>query len=663
MVDKQEEVKSILDKFAACKEAWTPIYQKAREDLLFLSDDEAAQWNEQEYNDRRELNRPCVTIDQLGQFINQVVNDARQNTPTIKILPSKGTDKETAKVVQGLIRNIEYESDADEAYDTALEFAVKCSIGYIRVDHEYEDEDSFNQKFVISRVVDPLLIFLDNESIEADGSDAKYGYVLEAIKTDKFKKKYGEDKEAKSFPADSVPLGKDEMWLAEYFKIDEIEQEIGLLATGEVIPLDGAPVLFDIVAKRKIERRIVRRMKLSGCDILEETIFPGDYIPLIPVYGQEMWRDGKRHLHSLIRRAKDSQWVYNLSRSLQLEVLMKQPQAPLMADAQAIAKYKKDYQNPAKAAVLRFDSYTDDGKPLAPPSRLSPPMASDGYTQSALQSIEDIKASIGGIYNASLGLQGNEVSGLAINARKQEGDNATYHFADNLVRSITQVGKIIVSGLGEVYDTPRILKIVDLEENIQTVGINGAAAPEQERMFDLANAKFDVKVVTGASYTTKRQEATQFLREMMSASPVMFDVAGDLLAENMDFAGAQALANRLKKRIDPALLDDKADPQVMALQAQIQQLQEQLTQATALAESLNAQLIDKSEQTEAKVMADANDTETDRLKLLLENKKLDQQMEIEQSKLELEALKSRVEIAKIQQPKDVDINKGLLFID
>ncbi len=412
------------------QEYWRENYDKSRDDAKFLSDDKYSQWDEQDYNERTSTGRPAITVDQLSQFVHQVVNDIRINTPTINVIPAGfDSDEETAEVLKGLIKSIEYSSNADNAYDTAAYNAVKQGIGFIRITNDYVSETSFNQELKICRVVNPLACWLDSASIEIDGRDAMHATIIEKMRVSEFKRRYP-DKEVSCFEADSTTENKDEDFIsiAEQFVIEETTKTIGIKEDGsvyEVGPKDKPK------RTREVKERKVLHRKMSGKDILEETVFPGKYIPIIPVYGEENWIEGKRHLFSLIRKSKDAQKMFNYWKSLETELLMKAPLAPVMAAEGTTEDYAADWINPSKAAVLRYKTTDADGNPAPQPQRLPAPQIPTGLVNASRGSVDDIKATMG-LYNASIGARSNETSGVAISQRKQEGDVATYHFSDNL---------------------------------------------------------------------------------------------------------------------------------------------------------------------------------------------------------------------------------------
>lgn len=630
-------IKEARDRWCRDKDAWKDVYARAREDQHFLSDDAYAQWDRRDYDSRVTTGRPAITIDQLTQFVHQVANDIRMNTPSINIIPSTGGDVDTAEIFKGIIRNIEYASNADDAYDTAVLNSIKSSIGFIRVDHDFSDDLGFEQNLVIRRVNNPLSCWIDADSIECDGSDAKHGTVIDRISLSQFKRLYpGHD--PVSFDGEQVYGKEDHVLVAEQFFLEEEQKEIALLPDGSVVEYQKG---IEFSAKRTIKKIKVKRLKMTGADVIGETYFPGRYVPLVPVYGEEAWIEGKRHLYSLIRKSKEAQRMFNYWKSLETELLQKQPQAPIMAAYGQVEDFKDDWTNPAKSMVLRYKTIDAEGNPVGAPQRLEPPTVPTGFINAARGAVDDIKATMG-MYNASLGQRSNEQSGVAIAQRKQEGDVATYHFGDNLVRSITQVGRILVNAAPEIYDTPRVIRMIDGEDNPKEIGINGAMAAEQEKTFDLNKGKYDVKVVTGAPFTTRRQEAAEFFTQIISKNPELISVMGDLMFKNMDFAGAQQMAERMKKIIDPKFLEEgeaEEDPEKQQMTEIIKQLQEQLVMAQQEAQSKSADVQIKAMDAklkEGELALKAKELEVKEGELLAKT-------EIEQRKIEADVFKARLD--------------------
>ena len=589
------DVKEALQMYEDYQQGWNEIYKRAKDDLEFYIGKDNAQWNDAALASRQgqDIPRPCLTVNVLPQFVHQVTNQIRQNTPTINVIPSDvKSSEETAKIQKGLIRKIEYDSGADEIYDTAAGYAVVCSIGFIRVNHDYISSDSFKQHITLERVQNPLACWIDPASVECDGGDATGAIIITTISKKDFKKKYG-DKAFISFEATEAArkdsVNKDEITIAEIYVKDYEISEKQQNEDGTIT--DVATGLFGKKGKktRKLKKTIVRRYLFSGADKLEESVFPSQYIPIVPVYGQEIWVDGKRNLISLIRNAKDPQRRYNHWASIEAEILDKAPMAPWVAEAGVVEEFADDYTDPDSATVIRYRSKDLEGNPASPPQRVQMAGVPAGIINAMQGAYEDIKRAMG-LYDASVGQKSNETSGIAIEARQAQGDVATFHFPDNLARSVTQVGRVINSMIPQIYDTAQIIQIVDDEENTKFVGINGMTAEGQDLNYMLTEGQYDVRVTTGRSYSSRLQEGSLKMMDLISGSPELMGVFGDLAVRGLDIPNAEQIAERIKKTIDPKLLvEDKQgeqpiDPEKQMMAAQMEQMQAQLQEVMPIVE-------------------------------------------------------------------------------
>lgn len=580
----------------------------------------------------------CLLVNVLPQFINQVKNDIRQNTPSIKVIPDGvTTDEDTAEVVQEIIRGIEYDCNADEAYDTAAEYAIRGGFGWIRVDHDYCDDDSDEQKIIIMPVKNPFNVYIDPDSIESDGSDAKWGLVLDSMPVDKFKEAYP-DKACTSFTDGKNKDIDENITFAEFFYVEE--EEVGEKG------------------RKRWKRKTVHRFKFSGADELERTTFPGKYIPLIPVYGEEVWIENERKVMGLIRHAKGPQKRLNVLASVDTERLLSSSGAEWIATAEAVEGYENEWANPERVKTLIYNKMDSSGQANPEPRRQPPAQVSSGFSVAMQQAYEDVKRSLG-MYDAALGQRSNETSGRAINARKVEAEMATFHFGDNLVRSITQVGRVIVGMMATIYDTKRLMTAIDKEENPYLVGVNGAMAKDQEFPVTLTEGKYKVRVTTGASFTTKRQEAANFLTEIVRGNPEMLTMVGDLMFKSMDVAGADAMAERMKKMLPPQLQENEEgeapDPEKMKLAQMLEAQQMLLKQTQAELAQLQQEL--KSKQGE--MVMKGQELQLDREEAMLKAEVDRMKLQLDQEKLALEKMKLLIEADRMQaevsaEPKEVD---------
>lgn len=574
-----------LARFEDAEEGWSDNREEALDDLKFARLGE--QWPEDIAEQRQNEGRPCLTINKLPAFIRQVVNDARLNTPSIKVHPvDDNADPDTAEVINGLIRNIEAVSNADQAYDTSLESAVTNGFGYFRVDIEYASQDVFDLDIEINTIPNPLSVYPDPNSTALDASDWEYCFIVEDLSEEVF---------AASYPnADKVDWeGKDSQgWVsdntirvAEYWKREEIETELLLLSDGTVIHKDqyeeNIP-LFDaagttIAKSRPCKTYKVTQYIMNGAEVMETNEHPGTLIPIIPVFGDIIVVEEKRYCQSLVRQAKDAQRNYNYWRSASTEKVALATKAPWIGPTGSFDSDVRKWEsaNTETHAFLEYDG------PM-PPSQTAPSMADAGSMTEALSASDDFK-NIMGMQDASLGIAGNETSGRAITARKREGDISTYHFVDNLSRAMTYAGKVILELIPHVYNTPRVMRVLGYDGEPETVQVNQQFDVNgMAKLHDLTKGKYDLVVTTGPSFTSKREEAATQMTELLRSFPQAAPIIGDLVAKNLDWPGADEIAKRLKTLLPPEIQAmekmDGLPPEAQAAIAQSQQQVQQLSQ-------------------------------------------------------------------------------------
>ena len=554
------------------------------------------QWPDKVRRDRELDGRPCLTINRLPAFIRQVVNDARQNKPSIVCHPvDDAADPETAEILNGLIRNIEQSSDAEVAYDTALDFAVTGGFGYFRINTRYARDDGFDQDLVIERVADPFSIYGDPHSTAADSSDWNSAFVVDSLPKAAFEARW-KGAQAVDWQADAygaLPgtwMDGDRVLVAEYWRREAATRTILALSDGQVVEeavYRAQKAMFDaigvsvigqprIVASHKVTQRI-----LTGAEVLETVDWAGKYIPIVPVYGEELHVDGKRRLRSLVRDAKDPQRMFRYWRTTSTELVALAPKAPFIGRKGA---FDTDATKWATANV-QTHAYIEYDGPEAP-QRQGFGGVPAGAIQEALNAADDMK-SIMGLYDASLGARSNETSGRAIMARQREGDVSTFHYIDNLSRAIRHAGRTLIDLIPRVYSAPRVVRVLGPSGEARLAPVNQpfqAPAPNAadqarkiEKIYDLTVGKYDLTVKSGPSFTSRREEAATQMIELIRAYPQAAPIMGDLLAKNLDWPGADEIAGRLA-----ALLPDQlkpGSPELDAAKAQIGKLAQALQAA------------------------------------------------------------------------------------
>lgn len=566
------------------------------------------QWPEQIRRQRELDGRPTLTVSLLAPMIRQVVNDARQNKPGITVHPADSdADPETAEIFNGLIRNIEQSSNAEVAYDTALEHAVAGGFGYFRINTRYADDDTFDQDIVIERISNPLSVYGDCYSTAADSSDWTYAFVTDTLTKAQFQKQYKGAEPVNwkddGYSALCAPwLDGDNVQIAEYWTREEVKRPIVLLSDGTVMAADeykAQKSLFDALGVTVVSQRDTRSHKvvqriMSGAEVLDEIAWAGRYIPIVPVYGSEVNLKGERHFRSMIRGAKDSQRMRNYWTTTTTELVALQGKAPYIGRKGA---FETDAQKWATANTQNWPYIEYDG--AEPPIRQPFAGIPAGAMQEKLSASDDIKAIVG-IYDASLGARSNETSGVAINARDRQADTGTFHFIDNLSRSIRHAGRILLDLIPQVYSVPRVVRIIGKDGAPQMAPVNQpfqqpvtdddgkpvvdpvtGQVQQIEKIYDLSAGKYDLIVKAGPSFASQREQFFQMAVELLRAFPEAAPVLGDLIIKNYDIPDADELSKRLAA-LNPANkqeLPPEVQKGIEQLQQHAQQTGQQLAQA------------------------------------------------------------------------------------
>jgi hypothetical protein len=551
--------------------------------------------------------RPCLTMNKLPQHVRQVTNDQRQNRPSIKVIPvDDRADVEVAEIFDGMMRHIEYISDADVAYDTACENQVTYGEGYIRLLTEYCDDNSFDQDIKIGRVRNSFSVYMDPTIQDPCGADAKWCFITEDILKEDYERMFPDAQPLSTLMSLGVGdqslsqwLTQDTVRIAEYFYVEYERKTLNLYA-GNVSVFEGEPedkqmkaMGMKPVRTRQVDAQKVRWCKINGYEILEERDWAGKYIPVVRVVGNEFEVDGRMYVSGLVRNAKDAQRMYNYWVSQEAEMLALAPKAPFIGYAGQFEGFETQWKtaNTQNWPYLEVNPDATDGQGavLPLPQRAMPPMAQTGLIQAKMGAAEDIKSTTGQ-YDASLGATSNERSGKAILARERQGDTGTYHFVDNLARAVRHIGRQIVDLIPKIYDTQRIARIIGLDGETKMARVD-PTQPEPvrrivdqfgvvlEKVYNLSVGKYDVCVTTGPSYMTKRQEALDAMSQLLQGNPQLWAVAGDLFIKHMDWPGAQEMAARFAKTLDPKLLSDNdKSPELQAAEQQMQAMGQEMEQ-------------------------------------------------------------------------------------
>jgi len=577
--------------------------QAGLEDAAFLA---GQQWDTISQQRRAANRKPILTFNRLPAFLALVIGNRRLSETAIRVLPDNGGKKAIARLRQGLIRSIEKNSNADRAYNDALQQCVASGIGNFRLVADYASYDAFEQDLRIESLPDFTSVVWDRLLVDPTGKDAKRCYVQDRISKETFYKDF-----PWAQPADigSTMTLMTQLVATEWFTQDTVRvvsywrmchdiRTVALMQNGDVSdvtdlppeewlpnvaihPVSGEPYV------REAKRPYAEMYLCSATNILAGPYrMYADRIPVFRVPGWEINIAGSKQRFGLIRFMKDPQRLLNYWRSIQAEKLMMAPKAKYIATKKSVAGLEDKWRNAHLSddpLLLWNDEETDKMPQMVPPIQMEPALIQE--SQQLSQDLRDIS----GLHEASLGMVSNEVSGKAINARQRVGEMGVVLYTDNLNMAIEEAGRVMNMVIPKYYDTPRTVKVLGEEGKEDLAFINDPNNPDS----DITVGKYSVTITTGPSYATKRVEAVETLTSLVNSAPEAMSVGLDIIVDNMDLPGAEKLAKRLRAALPPQFQDveDMTPEEQQAMQASQQAAQEaQAMEKAAMEAQVNEQL-------------------------------------------------------------------------
>ncbi|MCC6800407.1 MAG: hypothetical protein IT325_09830 [Anaerolineae bacterium] len=576
----------------------------AKDDLAFSYGD---QWPEYVQSQRTIENRPMITNNRLGAYIRRVCNNQRQQRPRIRANAADGrASRATARVISGMLRNIQSHSQADTAFDTAYESAIRAGWGYWRVITRYCRDNSFDQEVAIEPIDNPFSVYMDGFAM--DGSDAENALITDLMPKSKFRQLYPDADDGANWPmvgnGDDIGnwIEREYLRVAEHFYTARTPDTLIGLSTGDTMfaseVTEQVTALWDmsrieVVRERPVQRKRIKWVKLTALEVLEERDWPGRWIPIVPVYGSIEIRDGYRYRFGLTRDAKDPQRMANFWSTAATEWIGAAPKSKWLKAEGQDEGYEQEWRtaNVDARASLTYKPVTDqNGQTLPPPQRIQPEPPPEGIVTMLQTANSDLSAVLG-IVDPAMRIGGN-VSGKALNAERLQSDEGTFNFTDNLTRSMHHTGCIIIDMIRWIYTGERVMRIIGEDSRDSLVTVNQTVGDKV--INDLTIGEYAVEVDAGPGYESRRQQSSETLVGLMD-TPLGIQIAEkapDVVVRDMDLVSADAIADRLAAANPlaqqdelPADFPDEARAMIQGLRNAMAGLQQQLEQANMVIKS------------------------------------------------------------------------------
>lgn len=513
---------------------------------------ELGQWDEQAYNNRVIDGRPALSMNVCKQFVRRITNPTRNNLPSPKVIALDEAFKKNQEIAEGRIRHIMNLPTSRYALLAANEQQAASGLGYVILRTKYTNDKSFNQEIYIDQIIDSSLVCVDPNAYLMDRSDAQWCSIDTLMHKSDVIEKYG--KKAYN-PNDSINLEndnketvKDSMWLTEYYCLESKKShtlysyvdEFGMEGISNMLPVNAQKI-----SERPIFKKVVKCYICSEHAVLEEKEYEMDELPLVAFIDQEVVIAGVRYRKGMLQDLCDPQRGLNFAQTSIVELVDNMPRTPIYVTVEQVRNHEDDFAN---NTFKPYQLYNAD--PLAPPPRRENAEAPIQALVQLSQNFIELMKNISGVHDQMVGDEGNEISAVAINARRLQGEISTYSTQDNFNTSVISIGRKIIKLFPSTHDTIQTIATQTPAGESKYVEINNK---DSEDYIDFTYNDYEITVDIGASFKNKEQETGAQLLEMIKLDPTLINRLGDLAIKYT--VGNQDIEARMKLGLTPEVQD------------------------------------------------------------------------------------------------------------
>jgi len=677
-----ENISDVLIMIEKSQSAESEQREQTREAKRFITE-RGGQWDE--YASSKMDGRFRGTFDMCTPIIDGIAGEIEQSDFTLRVAPSGGeASKDTAKTLDGIIRNIRNISNAEDVFNSAGRSNVTGGFDAWEVVQDWVDGDTFDQDLFIRRVPNAVdSVWFDLSSVLQDRSDANWGVKLVALPVSEYESRWPEgagasvgDKSINQQNCSSftkkevVTVGK--LYYRKPRKIELVRMTNGAVykddddfeSIKDELALQGVTIELDGNGEEKRRTReswrVYSRMFDGSMwlDEEEETVF--DYIPLIPIYGNFDVVDNECVYFGKLENLYDSQRVLNYAMSRDIEDGALSPSPTIwMTDKQAEGN---DYSEMnTDRAPIRIYNADPEAPPVNGQSFTGGPTPSAGL-QTTIANTQQMISTSSNTFQSQQGNANAQQSGVAGLQQIEQGNVGNIKWFKDLEVAICHTGKVLINAIPRVYDATRQVRILSEDGSSEIVVLNQPVLDQQTgkniTLNDLSIGEYDVVCEVGPAFNSAQKEAARSFEVMASINPQFAQSGMDIWLKNKKEPGMDLMAERFREQLFNAGLipesqwtnEEQQAVQQQQAQAAQQPPQEDPNMLIAQAEMGKAQAEQQSAQTkqqEAQFNAQVKTA----------------QVQLEQDKIALEREKLQLEAAKFERAGEAKFNTEMIQAD
>lgn len=634
------------------------------------------------------LGRPQIEFNVMEAYLSRLRGEFSRMEPGFVVKAQDGFDLIDPKLIDVLeahFRAILNDSDNDGfSYDVYTDLLVG-GFSVVEVYTDYLNEMSMDQKICAQRVFDPTLCGFDPLARKSHKGDGNFCFQLFPREAEDVEREYGSNalkglKYARSFSGFNWSYRaarKDIVLICDYYKKEFKKEKITKLSNGRVVSvkhyeeliqmwneagyIEQPPIPIGKIRETTLEEIV--RYRFSGAELVERPVATTyKMLPLIFFDGNSaVLRDNndssaEQMTRPYIYNVRDAQRLKNYAGQSLANELENTVEHKFIASVESIPEdYLDAYIDIQKPGTLLYNAFYDGNPDIAlnPPREIVrtpiPPQISETFQMS-----DNLIQSILGSYDAALGIQNNELSGVAIMQGAMHSNAAAMPYTVGFMKGLNRVCQMILDLIPKYYVTPRSLPIVQPDGKRSYQVINRVGNP----FMNYDPMSLEVKVEAGVNFAVQKQISLETIIQLMQTSESFAQFINTkglgILLDNIEIRGIEGLrqaANQYMQEVQEkqAQMEQMAQQQaqqqldpkeVMAMQAQAEmakvQQKEQASQRQAQIDLLKISTDDAVKNKEldielVKVLSDVEGAQVDQA--------------IKQEKLDAENARTAVEMA------------------
>lgn len=594
----QDQLERIKKNVKNSYEAFKPNYDRFNEFRRFVFETSLTQ---DDITLLTQLSKPQIEFNVSEAYISRLMGEFSKQEPSISVgsEDESSADPTTVHVVEAHIRHALRDSKNHHTRWELMKDIYSGGFSAGKVWTDYAHPMSFNQVINFDRVFDPCLCGWDQTARYSHKGDGRFVFELRPYEIEEFKAdnpdirvdKISFNRSFAGYNWSYLNGNEKILMVADYYEKKKRDVKIVQLVNDQVLTLKEYEAMQETWGElaqipavkgkpRMTQLETICRYRCIETEVIEYTETDFTFFPLIFFDGNSIMLKNPKTSGAVqqmtrpyVYHAKGAQKLKNFAGITLANEMENIVQHKFLVAKEALPKEMdwlaafKDMQKPSNMVFNAFFEQDPD-KPIPNPIREIQRVPTPPEVVQTFASTDSLIQNILGSYDASIGINDNQLSGVAIVEAATQSNAAAMPYVVGFLQGLQRVAEIIVDLIPKYYKTPRTIPVMGIDGKADYVKIN---QQNGVNMFYDVNA-LNVKVEAGVSFQIQKSRALQQLIALQSASPLFAQFMNEkglsVLLDNIEIRGIDQL-----KMMVQEWEQELAKQKQMAMQQQQQEMQ------------------------------------------------------------------------------------------